>query len=262
MQNKVFADFKPGAALGLIFDVDELLFDNRAEIYSAYESLLTSRAITPEKGDTFPGKDLFETIENIKNKYGLKETLDELVQERRAVYIEKLRRTQSGPCKGVKELFEFIDDVRTTRDIRVAYTTSSERAFTEIILKKIFKDIGMNKYMSDPDAFFFKDRQTVVSTCWQEGLKKKPDPIMYKMTMEKMKLTPAQCIAFEDSLSGFKSAYTAGVNKVVVIPNSRSRKHFEQYEFEKGHERRICRFESLTDFVSELRDFLTPIGNK
>lgn len=253
LDENFFLKANPKHTIGLIFDVDELLFDNRNEIHSAYKSLLTSRAIVPEKGEAFLGKDLFEVISNIKFKYNLSESIEELVQERRAVYIDKLDKSKSHPCVGVKELFWFIERNRAFLDIRTAYVTSSEKAFTEIILKKIFTDIKMNKYILNPDRFFFSRDGQYASTCWAEGLVKKPDPILYKTTIAKMGLAPHQCIAFEDSLSGFLSAYKVGTN-VVLVPKQRNYKHFLHFKYNELYEGRICKLKSLKDFLPFLEN--------
>ena len=255
MNKDLFKSINPQHTIGLIFDVDELLFDNREEIRSAYRALVEARSIMLQRDESFSGKNLFDIISNIKLKYNLSESVDELVRERRAVYIEKLKNSKSSPRAGVKELFEFIENNRPSLNIRIAYATSSEKAFNEIVMKKIFNDIGMYKYALDPDSFFFQNNGEPASTCWENGLVKKPDPMLYKITMAKMKLPPSQCIAFEDSLSGYKAAHTAGLN-IVVIPGQRNYKHFIDIEYKVLYEDRFCKLASLKDFMPFLKTLL------
>lgn len=234
--------------IGLIFDVDELLFDNQNEILAAYAALLKNRSIEPAGDERYPGRDLFEIIANLKDKYHLAESVEELVRERREVYLGNLRASRSGPCAGVREVFHFLEANRGKINVRVAYTTSSERAFTEIVMKKIFSHIGLGRYASDPEAFFYHDAGRPASTCWQAGLKKKPDPMLYELTIGKLKLPPAQCLAFEDSLSGFQAAYQAGAN-IFVVPRPRGRAEFDHLEFNQVYEGRVCKLAVINDVL-------------
>lgn len=47
--------------------------------------------------------------------------------------------------------------------------------------------------------------------------KKKPAPDIYQYTLEKLQLQANECIAFEDSENGFKSAAGAGVKSIITI---------------------------------------------
>ncbi len=53
---------------------------------------------------------------------------------------------------------------------------------------------------------------------------KKPAPDIYRYTLEKMRLTADQCLAFEDSENGLRSARAAGVKTVVTV-NDYTRDH-------------------------------------
>jgi HAD superfamily hydrolase (TIGR01509 family) len=46
---------------------------------------------------------------------------------------------------------------------------------------------------------------------------KKPAPDIYTYTLEKMQLTPQQCLAFEDSLNGIRSTNAAQIPTVVTV---------------------------------------------
>ncbi len=53
---------------------------------------------------------------------------------------------------------------------------------------------------------------------------KKPAPDIYHYTLEKMNLDPGQCLAFEDSENGLRSAQGAGLRTVITI-NDYTRDH-------------------------------------
>ena len=211
--------------IGLIFDVDELLYDNHDEIFAAYKYILQKRNISIKEGERFPGKDLFEVLDGIRKRYNLNEQLDTLVRERREVYISLLKETDKPCMDGVKELFQFIERYRNLLPLRIALTSSSEEAFIAIILKKIFIYCGLPQYCESPENFFFRHNGINASTFWRPGLNKKPSPELYFLTTEKLGLPVKQCIAFEDSKSGLEAARAAGL-KVVVVPSKNNMNNF------------------------------------
>jgi HAD superfamily hydrolase (TIGR01509 family) len=48
--------------------------------------------------------------------------------------------------------------------------------------------------------------------------RKKPDPLVYQQTLARLGLSPAQCLAFEDSENGLRAARAAGL-PTVITPN-------------------------------------------
>ena len=215
------------STIGLIFDVDELLFDNRQEIFSAYESLLHVRNIFRYSNETFHGENLFNIINNLKEKYNIKDSIEVLVAERKVKYIKLLEESNSRIKSGVYKIFNHL--YCNKQNIRLAYATSSEQVFTDIILEKVFKQCGI------PQKDFF-----YTSTCWEPGMMiKKPDPDIYLETINKLGLSAKQCIAFEDSKSGVESALAAGL-EVIYVPSSI---HIEEFDD------RVCVMKSLNDFL-------------
>ena len=232
--------------IGLIFDVDELLFDNAGEIFLAYRSLLDVRGIEMEIKETFPGKDLFDIITRIKEKYAIKDDVEVLVEERKGKYLELLKKTGSSVKKGVKEIFSFLDQNRHQMNIRWGYATSSERVFVDIILQKVFQSCGLWHYLENNNY-----NNLISLTCWEPGMQKKPNPMLYLKAVEKIGLFPRQCIAFEDSRSGMASALAAGLG-VIIVPSPSNEEAFKDLQPCYFTEKRFCMMESLLDFLPVL----------
>ena len=53
--------------------------------------------------------------------------------------------------------------------------------------------------------------------CAHRGIPGKPDPAIYRMTMEKLGYDPADTVVVEDALAGVRAAVGAGVKTVVAI---------------------------------------------
>ena len=246
-----FTSLKTNRPVGFLFDVDGLLIENSLQIHSAYEGLLRARRIVPEPGERFPGINLFDIVARMKEKYGLSESVKELVQERRKAYLEILSREAGDPCDGVHELLRFLDKRRRRTNIKLAYVSSSEKCFVEQVLKKLFHRIGLPQYCSDPDSFFYGENGTTASISWEPGLEKKPHPMLYEMACRRLALEPSQCVAFEDSTSGYLAALNAGLN-LVAVGNGEDRTA-------PGKFRQEAQWNGRVFWVKSLREFLTMI---
>jgi beta-phosphoglucomutase-like phosphatase (HAD superfamily) len=238
--------------VGFLFDVDGLLIDNCLQIHSAYEGLLSARRIAPEPGERFPGINLFDIVARMKEKYGLPVSVKELVRERREAYLEILSREDIDPCDGVAELLQFLDKQRRHMSIRLAYVSSSEKCFVEQVLKKMFQRIGLPQYCSDPDSFFYGASGMTASISWGPGLEKKPHPMLYEMACRKLALEPSQCIAFEDSTSGYLAALNAGLN-LVAVDNGEDRTAPGKFRQGAQWNGRVCRIKSLREFLAMIQ---------
>ncbi|MHC4123472.1 MAG: HAD family hydrolase [Planctomycetota bacterium] len=246
--------------IGMIFDIDELLFDNSHEIFLAYRALLDSRNIIMDIDETFLGKNLFDITTRIKIKYNIAESVEALIEERKMAYIELLKRTKSGIKDGVKELFHFFDQNRHRLNVRLGYATSSERVFSDIVLKKIFQSCALEDYVNDCNKFFYcKYNSYITSTCWEPGLEKKPSPMLYNLTIEKMGLPPEQCIAFEDSRSGLLAALAANLN-VVIVPSCSEEEIFRGLDKDPFFRKKVCKMDSLLNFLPVLKSHLLING--
>jgi beta-phosphoglucomutase-like phosphatase (HAD superfamily) len=56
---------------------------------------------------------------------------------------------------------------------------------------------------------------------------KKPAPDIYEWALQKLKLPPGQCIAFEDSRNGLKSSTSAGIKTVITINDYTAQENFD-----------------------------------
>ena len=238
--------------LGFIFDVDELLCQNGREIYLAYKMLLDERGTPLEEGEEFPGKDLFDIVSNIKCKYGIDASVEELVSERREHYLKIIKENEVVCSEGVKELFQFFEQIKGEQDVRIAYASSSEYAFVKVLLSQLFLQCKMYQYIENPDKYFYHTDNGYASTCWGEGMNKKPASDVYDITLEKLNLKSQQCIAFEDSMSGFQSARSADVRTVLISPKDKKNDYFEAFECGVIYDDCI-RLPSLLDFYQFLK---------
>ena len=124
---------------------------------------------------------------------------DELIKAMHKVktqrFVELIESGELPLRPGVKRLMQEVMDAGLTLGV---CTTSNERA-ARAVAYKILKDV----------KFDFVLAGDVVS-------KKKPDPEIYNLALEKTGLKPEECIVIEDSRNGVLAAKAAGMHVVAT----------------------------------------------
>lgn len=124
---------------------------------------------------------------------------DELIKRmhkrKTAIFIELIESGKLPLRPGVKRLMQEVMDAGLTLGV---CTTSNERA-ARAVAYNILKDI----------KFDFVLAGDVVS-------KKKPDPEIYNLALQKTGLKPKECVVIEDSRNGLVAAKAAGMHVVAT----------------------------------------------
>lgn len=156
---------------------------------------------------------LREKIYGRTNKDWIVNVFGPLDEQRLRAYGEEkealFREIYQNDIKPVDGLVDFLQKLETLRLPR-AIATSAPRANVDFTLSKT----GTGKY------FPVILDESFVS-------KGKPDPEIYLKTAAALKFEPANCIVFEDSLSGVKAGKSAGC-KVVGITTTHTREELHE----------------------------------
>ena len=190
-----------------LFDMDGLLMDTEALHIRAYVEL-TARLGRPQKAEAltrFIGHSNPTTCRWLIDEVGCKGTVEELAAAESQIYHELLEKERPAPLAGVREMFDLGDSLKFSR----ALVSSSADAQVDPTMQIIIDHLGRGGDWRDHfNAIATGDRVT----------HRKPAPDLYQLAMRELKLTPDECIAFEDSHAGVSSALAAGL-RVVAIPN-------------------------------------------
>lgn len=184
---------------GAVFDMDGLMLDT--------EKLLVRfwKESAKEYGYDMTEENVFE-IRSLSRKYSvplLKSIFGEdfpfnEIRSRRINLMNEYIDTYGFDVK--KGLFELLDFLKKNNYL-IAVATATDRERAEHYLKKI-------------DAY--KYFNAVI--CGDMVKNGKPEPDIYITASKELGLMPEECVAFEDSPNGIKSAYSAGC-KVIMIPD-------------------------------------------
>lgn len=184
-----------------IFDMDGLLIDSERPIMAAW--IEAARALDIELSHTqymqVVGLSTTESELILASLLGGTEAYRHAVEHvRRQLQLERSDGTPLFPIKAGAA--EFLEALRA-RGIRCAVASSSTS-------RQIQACLGSLDLLHHFSAFAGGD----------EVARAKPDPALYLLAAERLRVAPADCIAFEDSENGAKAALAAGM-RVVVVPD-------------------------------------------
>ena len=182
---------------GAVFDMDGLMFDSERLVYETWQVMMDELGFEYNL-DIFKNTiglrtDMAESYYN--SLYGERFCYKPLKQKSRELFLKRVSEEGVPIKKGLVELLDFLK--ANGFKIAVATSTSAQTAH------KIIKMAGVYDYF---DAF----------VCGDDVKNGKPHPEVFLAAAKKLGLAPECCAAFEDSINGIKSAYSAGMTAIMV----------------------------------------------
>lgn len=180
----------------VVFDFDGLIVDTETPLYRAYHQVFQ------EYGVELP-------IEAWSSFLGTNADPYQFLQERLK------RQLQRAPIEAkVQELHDLLMQEQQLRPGVEAYLQAAKRLQLKIGLASSAQRLWVEGYLRKFRLFDFFD-------CILTGnnmTKSKPDPDLYQLAIRYLGVSPAEAIAFEDSLHGMNAAKGAGL-LCVIVPN-------------------------------------------
>ncbi len=182
----------------ILFDMDGLLIDSEplwkeAEI-KVFESVgldLTERSCEQTVGLRIDQVvDLWYRSHPWDNK-SKQQVVEEIIEE-----MQHLIRTKGKAKKGVKEIFEFLEN----KNLKKAVASSSYQILIEEVIRKLGIENQIDLYKSAEHEEFGK-----------------PHPALFLNTAKELQAFHEHCLVFEDSFNGVLAAKSARM-KVVAVP--------------------------------------------
>ncbi len=182
---------------GAIFDMDGLMIDSERLVYQNWQTMMDELGYeyNLEIFKNTIGLRQDKTKAYYRSLYGDDFDYDTYKIRSRKMYYEQIERDGVPVKKGLLELLDYLKSKKIK--IAVATSTSAQTAH------KVVKLAGVYDYF---DAF----------VCGDEVKNGKPHPEVFLTAAEKISVNPEDCVAFEDSINGIKSAYSAKMATVMV----------------------------------------------
>jgi len=183
----------------VIFDMDGVLIDSEPIWQRAEREVFGALGvqISDEEADTTASLTTVEVTNYWFDQQPWSgKSLDE-VENEVIDFVENMVMQEGKPMDGLIELLDFV----TAKGFKIGLSTNSPRRIIPTILDKI----GVRDYF-----------HSISSS--EDELKAKPDPAVYLATARKLKVSPANCLVFEDSGVGLRAAKNANMKAVALLP--------------------------------------------
>ena len=188
----------------LLFDLDGTLIDSEKFHFDCWNTCLCDYEVAIDFKDwlsSYAGIPLPKNAKTIIDKYKIEEELEGFIDRREKITFDGFRSTDIALMPHALEFIQFVYE----KGLTLAVVTASPK----IDVEAVFERNGLAKYFS---VFITR---TDVS-------KSKPDPESYDLCVERLGLEKDECIVFEDTLNGVKSALAAGITCYAIQNNVRS----------------------------------------
>ncbi len=178
----------------IIFDMDGTLIDSEPIHKIARDKMLTDLGIFSEElSDRAVARAKREFWQETSDNFGLSLNGEMLTHSEFAVIINIIKTEGVKKSAGIDELLLALDE----RKIKMAVASSSGREYVEFIIDHF----GWRRYFS-------------AVVCGDDVKKSKPDPEIYFLALSKLGISSEEAFAVEDSLTGSRSAFAAGIGCV------------------------------------------------
>lgn len=189
----------------LLFDMDGLIVDTEPIHFLAFRAYLRRFGFEMPESlmASFVGYTEADNLRDLKERYGLDKPVEEMVRERRAVYLELIKTEPIVPFRGFWEVTEEAH----SRGLKQAVVSSSIREHVEIILRRLF---ASHPGHHDPGEHFH------ALVTGDDVARPKPAPDIYLLAAQRLHVSPADCLALEDTPPGVQAAVGAGMTAIAV----------------------------------------------
>lgn len=197
LESRVEAIIEKFDTKAVIFDLDGTLLDNNSYHLQSWLEYLKNigRDISEEEYNAnINGRTNKDVIQYIYNRQMPEEEILKYTLEKEALY-RKLYKPFIKPLAG---LIDFLE-VLKKKGIPMAIATSGiqpniDFMFEEVPIKQYFTEVVNSSHIT----------------------KGKPDPEIYLKVASLLRITPKNCLVFEDAVVGIKSAKAAGMKVIAV----------------------------------------------
>ncbi|XP_024521492.1 haloacid dehalogenase-like hydrolase domain-containing protein At4g39970 [Selaginella moellendorffii] len=155
----------------------------------------------------WPSSSLYSSLKDDDEKVQLIDTLQDWKTNK---YKDIIASGAVEPRPGVLRLMDEARDM----GIKVAVCSAATKSSVVFCLTNL---LGKERFQQ-LDCFLAGD----------DVEEKKPNPMIYKVAVEKLGATPDKCIVIEDSVIGLKAAVGAGMKCVVTFTSSTSKQDFSE----------------------------------
>lgn len=176
----------------VIFDMDGVIIDSEPIHFEVDIQTMKDFgcSISKEELNKYVGTTNEYMFTDIKNKYKLDKSVEEIINYRCELAKRKVIESDLAPIEGIIDLLKNLKE----KNIIAAIASSSPRDFIEVVVSKFELEDYFSCILSGEEV--------------ENG---KPAPDIYVETAKKLGIVPEECIVIEDSKNGVMAAKEAGM---------------------------------------------------
>ena len=185
----------------ILFDLDGTLIDSEHFYFECWNEILAgvgAQLAYDDWLDNYAGTTVYANAQKLKDKYGIAAPVDELVERRRQLTVDRFKNTDVNLMPFVPETLAYFQ----RKGLRMVIATSSQREDVDAI----FERNGLGGFFE-----FMVTRSDVSSG--------KPHPESYLLCVEKLGISKEECIVLEDTQTGVTAAKAVGLTCYAVQSN-------------------------------------------
>lgn len=190
------------APKALLFDLDGTLIDSEFFHFGCWNEILKEFDVQLTYDDwlkTYAGVPMPANAARLAEKYNITSPLPQIIDKRERLTLERLKTKDVNLMPHVADVLEYFK----SKGLRLALVTSSPRQDVEAV----FERNGLGRYF-----------ELIITRT--EVAKSKPDPESYLVCVEKLGVLKEECLVFEDTINGVKSAKAAGLTCFAIQSNT------------------------------------------
>lgn len=196
----------------VIFDMDGTLVATTESDFLAWQRVFSDHGRPLSFDDYFPllGQKSQDVVEKGLGIFG--EQVAEILARKMAYFEEVVNEKGINVLPGAEQLLQRLAE----KNIPLALATSSRKMKMELVLQHS----GLGKYFN----------HKISGEQVQQG---KPNPDIFLLAAERLQVQPAECIVFEDAVSGVRAAKRAGMYCMAISStHDKSELHEADYIFD------------------------------
>lgn len=204
-------DFK-----GVIFDFNGTLFwdsEKHLEAWRDFSARLRGIPFSDEEMYKYMfGRTNEDIIAYAIGRKPTPQMVKDLAEEKESIYRDMCRKDKANThlAKGAIEYFEYLK----SNNIPMAIATMSEKPNVDFYIE----EFNLLKWF-DIDKIIYSDGT----------VKGKPAPDIFLKAAKSLGLDIGDCIVFEDAISGFEAAKSAGAGKVIAVASLHEKSYYEKF---------------------------------
>lgn len=181
----------------VIFDMDGVIIDSEPFHFRLERVIFEELGIgiSDIEHEKYLGTNSHEMFDQIRKRFGLARSVEELVQDERSRYLEILRSPGIPVIPGIPNLVKKIAEA----GMSMAIASSAPHEQIELVMKN---DFG---------------RHFPVRVSGDDVERSKPDPGIFIRAAELLDIPPSECWVIEDSVNGISAANSAGMTSIGFI---------------------------------------------